>query len=81
MQESWHNYGIDYEGPVPLDDDEDNVVVQELPHFLSEEERTTLKQQIAQPDSITDEWLVQSYAITRSIIHALSEAQSFDQFI
>lgn len=74
-QESWHNYDIDFEGPVPLDDDEHSVVVQELPHLLSEEERTTLRQQISQPDSTTGEWMVQSYAVTRSIIHALSESQ------
>ena len=41
IQESWQDFGIDFEGPVPLDD-ENPVVVEELPQFLSQEEMITL---------------------------------------
>ena len=52
-----------------MDEDENTVVVEELPQFLSEEdlEMTTLRQHISQPDSINDEWMVQSYTVTQSI--------------
>ena len=75
IQESWQDFGIDFEGPVPLDEDENPVVVEELPQFLSQEEMITLRQNIPQPDSLNDEWMIQNYAITRSIIHSLSDSQ------
>ena len=75
IQESWQDFGIDFEGPVPLDEDENAVVVEELPQFLSQEEMTTLRQHIPQPDSVNEEWMIQSYAITRSVIHSLSDSQ------
>lgn len=75
IQESWQDFGIDFEGPVPLDEDENPVVVEELPQFLSQEEMITLRQNIPQPDSVNDEWIIQNYAITRSIIHSLSDSQ------
>lgn len=75
IQESWQDFGIDFEGPVPLDEDENPVVVEELPQFLSLEEMITLRQNIPQPDSVNDEWMIQNYAITRSIIHSLSDSQ------
>ena len=75
IQESWQEFGIDFEEPVPLDEDENAVVVEELPHFLSQEEMTTLRQHISQPASMNDEWMIHSYAVTRSIIHSLSDSQ------
>ena len=51
IQESWQDFGMDFEGPVPLDEDENAVVVEELPQFLSEEEMTTLRRHISQPDA------------------------------
>ena len=75
IQESWQDFGIDFEGPVPLDEDENPVVVEELPQFLSQEEMITLRQNIPQPDSVNDEWMIQNYAIARSIIHSLSDSQ------
>ena len=75
IQESWQDFGIDFEGPVPLDEDENPVVVEELPQLLSQEEMITLRQNIPQPDNVNDEWMIQNYAITRSIIHSLSDSQ------
>lgn len=75
IQECWQDFGIDFEGPVPLDEDENTVSVEELPQFLSQEEMTLLRQHISQPESVNDEWMIQSYAITRLIIHSLSDSQ------
>ena len=70
IQESWQEFGIDFEGPVPLDEDENAVVVEELPHFLSQEEMTTLRQHISQPASMNDEWMIQ--LCSNSIYHTLT---------
>lgn len=63
------DYSVDGEGPVPTDDDEATVVVEELPEFLSVEERATLRQHIAHNNSLlTDEWVVQNFLIVRQFI-------------
>ena len=71
-QESWGSYGIDVEGPVPLDD-ESTIVVDELPNVLSEEERAMLRRHIVQPDSLSAEWMIENYSVTRYVVHLLSQ--------
>ena len=63
---------MDPEGPVPLDDD-NTVVVKELPDFLSEEERATLRQCIVLQDSLSDEWMVQNFIVIRNVVHSPSQ--------
>ncbi len=40
---SYQSYGIDWEGPVPVECDEDTVIVPEIAVDLSDEERLMLK--------------------------------------
>ena len=68
-------YGIDYEEPIPIDDED--VVLENLPHLLSDEERTRVRQNILQPFlqsglSDDDEGMIHCYTVIRSFVHAHS---------
>jgi hypothetical protein len=62
------NYGCDYSGPVSTDEEINAVVVEELPHLLTEDKRHLLKQQLNSPDIITQEVLLNDYAIAKLFI-------------
>jgi len=69
------DYGIDYEGPVPLDNDEDEIVVPDLPHLLSEPERALLRQQLVEPSTLTHDqaWMIQNYVVARTVVYSCVE--------
>lgn len=70
-QETWDGYGIDYDGPVPLDseDEQDILTVDELPQLLSAEEQEILIEQMVQ-QNMSPEWMVQNYTVARAFVHA-----------
>ncbi len=63
------NYGIEWAGPVPLDDD-DVVRVDDVEDPLSDAEKTTLMQQITQPETLTEEWMIQTFTVDKVFVHA-----------
>ena len=62
-------YGTDLSGPVSVDNEE-GVVVQEVPNVLSEEEISLLKQQFVQPDMVKEEIMLQNYMVAKSFVHS-----------
>ena len=65
-------YGIDWSGPASLDDDQ-TVTVDNLPSILSDEECTTLRQQLTHSDTLTEEWMVHSFTVAKVFIHAAAQ--------
>ena len=63
-------YGTDLSGPVSVDNEE-GVVVQEVPNVLSEE-ISLLKQQFVQPDMVKEEIMLQNYMVAKSFVHSAS---------
>ena len=70
MQVDWEEYGSDFTGPVPLDDDFERVVVDQVPQVLSEEERELLVQQLEPPHSVglSEDILLHNFALAKSFI-------------
>lgn len=69
-------YGTDWEGPVPLQDDEATVSVEELPELLSEVQRSTLRDLIPHQDQLTDDWMINSFSVAKLFVHELCEYSS-----
>ena len=63
-------YGTDLSGPISVDNDEEGVVVQEVPDVLSEEESSLLKQHFVQPDMAKEEIMLQNYMVAKSFVHS-----------
>ena len=51
IQASWDDYGIDWEGPVSLDNDEDTVTVEEPTEMLTETQKVELREQLNELDT------------------------------
>ncbi len=64
------DYGIDWTGPVPVEDVDNVVRVDDLTDVLSDAEKATLMQQITQPDTLTEEWMIHSFSVAKLFVHA-----------
>ena len=68
-------YGIDWNGPVPVyndnDDDDGAVVVDDLPPPLSATQQQALTDQLPPSESLTEDWMITTYTIANVISHAL----------
>lgn len=62
-------YGTDWNGPVPLDNDADIVVVDDLPPLLSSTQQQALKDQLPPSGALTEEWMITSFTIAKSFVH------------
>ena len=69
-------YGTDWEGPVPLQDDEATVSVEELPELLSEVQQSTLRDLIPYQDQLSDDWMIHSFSVAKLFVHELCEQSS-----
>ncbi len=56
---------------MPLD--YQTVTVDDLPSILSDEERTTLSQQLTHSDTLTEEWMIHSFTVAKVFIHAATQ--------
>ena len=63
-------YGIDWDGPVPLND-EGTVTVAELPYYLTDEERETLSHVTTHPE-LTQETMIESFTIAKIYIASVT---------
>ena len=72
MQEVGDQYGIDWAGPVPTDEDDNTVTVDDLPDILSETEKDILRQHISDQGTctLTEECMIRSFTIAKVFIHA-----------
>ena len=75
-QTNCNDYGTVREGPVPLQDDEATVSVEELPELLSEVERSTARDLILHQDHFTDDWMIHSFSVAKLFVHELCEHSS-----
>jgi len=73
MQET---YGIDWGGPIALDDDATTVTVAELPQLLNDDERAILEthiQELSNGDSVpTEECMLKQYTLAKLFIYEAS---------
>lgn len=74
MQVNWHRYGIDYEEPVPLDNDSNIVRVDETPDYLSQEESNLLRQQLTYTDGFSKEALLHNFTIASLFVHGIDHS-------
>ena len=72
LQEIGDHYGIDWAGPVVTDEDDSTVTVDDLPDFLSEPEKDTLRQHISDQGTctLTEESMIRSFTISKVFVHA-----------
>ena len=70
MQANWDDYGVDWEGPVPIDD-EDTVTVEELADMLSDIQKDELRGQLDALDSHSSSQLdmLRHYTVAKSYVH------------
>ena len=64
--------GVDWLGPVPTEDDNHSVHVNDLPEYLSHEERETLWQHIAidiTSITLSEESLLHSFAVAKHYVY------------
>ena len=70
IQTNWDNYGIDWEGPVSLDD-EDTVTVEELTEMLTDTQKVELREQVDGLDahSFSQLDMLRQYVVARSYVY------------
>ena len=70
VQDDWDQYGVDYGGPVPLDDDENIVIVNEIDEMLSLEEKSDLRHHLEnlQTDIFSQRDLLSEYLFARGFV-------------
>ena len=74
FQIDWDAFEVDWEGPVPLHDDNDIVTVEESEEILSSSQKQQLKSmlsQVSHSDYSQQEMLTQ-FVIAKSIVHKQS---------
>ena len=49
MQVDWDTYGVDWEGPVPTDDDVTSVTIEELDDMLNDSQKDQLQVLLSPP--------------------------------
>ena len=59
---------MDWEGPVPLDDDAESVQVQRLLEYLSSSEKDSLRQMLPHSESLSEEWMINCYSVAKVFI-------------
>ena len=62
-------YGTDWNGPVPADNDADQVVVDDLPPLLSITQQQALRDQLPPSGPLSEEWMITSFTIAKSFVH------------
>ena len=62
---------MDFEGPVPLDDDEDAVTVEELTEMLTDPQKDALREQLTTLDSHSFSQLdmLRQYTVAKSYVY------------
>ena len=63
-------YGTDWDGPVPVcDNDDGTVVVDDLPPLLSATQQQALTDQLPPSESLTEDWMITNYTIAKVFVH------------
>ena len=70
--------GIDWLGPVPIDNEEERVTVNKLPDYLLEEEIQVLRNNISSISSeehvLTEESMIHSFVVAKEYVyHAITQ--------
>lgn len=64
-------YGTDWDGSVPVCNDGDTVIVDDLPSLLSPAQQQALMDQLPDRDSgsLTEDWMITSYTMAKTFVH------------
>ena len=67
---NWDNSGVDWEGPIPLDDD-NTVTVEELEDLLSDTQKQHLKESLAPllGSIFSQESMLAQFLLAKSYVH------------
>lgn len=67
---NWDTFGVDWEGPVPLDDDS-TVTVEELQDILSDAQKQQLKGMLSplSTSAFSEEGMLAQYLLAKSFVH------------
>lgn len=75
MQANWDDYGIDYDGPVSLDDDQDAVTVEEISDLLSDVQKDALTTELERMggDSFSQLEMLSKYTVAKTFVYNVCE--------
>ena len=51
---------------MPLDDDAESVNVDDIQHHLSSSEKQTLRQLLPHSETLSEEWMINSFSVAKS---------------
>ena len=69
IQVNWDTFGVDWEGPVPLDDDS-TVTVEELEDILSDDQKQQLQGMLSPlSNSVFSEGMLAQFLLAKSFVH------------
>ena len=70
VQVNWDNFGVDWEGPIPLDED-NTVTVEELEDLLSDTQKQHLKESLAPllGSTFSQESMLAQFLLAKSYVH------------
>lgn len=54
-----------------MDAEENTVLVDALPDFLSSEEKDTLSQHLTQPEVLTEEAMIRNFAVAKTFVQSV----------
>ncbi len=66
--QEYEAYGIDVDGPVPLNTDQ-TVVVEDIDDILSSEQKHELRQELAEIDCNSQEGIVSMFSLAKAYIY------------
>lgn len=68
------SYGIDYNEPVPLGDDEETVVLEDVDNFISDDQSAQLKQLLSpfSDNYYSQEGMLAQYTMAKTFLNNLS---------
>jgi hypothetical protein len=75
LQANWDDYGIDFDRPVNIDDDETTVTVNEIENLLSQTQRDELKDKIdnVSNDCFSQLEMISKFSIAKMYIYNACE--------
>ncbi len=72
MQEL-EDYGIDIDGPVPIDNDNTVIVEDDVDNKLSAGQKAILKQELRSMDNSSQEGLMTMYTVAKLFVHGCQQ--------
>ena len=75
LQIDWDAYGVDWEGPVPTEDDTSSVTIEELDDILDETQKDQLKALLTPiSNDFSKQGMIGQFALAKSFVHQSVQA-------